>query len=174
MPNPWRKGPLTVNPYYRTAFRALGIERDAAWLARDAAWRADLGERVQSRGRVVKHKPGHLRLGEQPLTLADVTDAGKTLADPTGSILEELLEHQKEDLPTDEIERLAARLPRPDWPERVPEPRHLTFLLRAVPDLLQAFLEDGMPVDVPAYPVDTDLIPPFSLSEEDHHGGSWH
>jgi hypothetical protein len=159
MTNIWRKGPLTTNPYYETAFQALGI-------ARDVTSRATIGQKVEERRQAVAMMPGFYTLGERPLTEPDIADAAQIMSDPTRRILEELLEHKPESLQVDEIERIRARLKAPDWPEEPPGLRHLAFLLRVVQEFALEHLKSLPPAKVPPFPIDTDPIPPFGLPEE--------
>jgi len=159
MTNIWKKGPLTTNPYYETAFKALGITRDVTSLA-------EIGQKVEERRQAVGSVPGFYTLGERELTQEDITNARQILFNPTRRILEELLEHKPERLQVDEIERLQAWLPMPDWPDEMPSPRHLKFLLRVVQEFALEYLKNLPPVKVPPFPVNVDPIPPFGLPEE--------
>ena len=160
--NIWKKGPLTTNPYYETAFQALGITRDVTA-------RAEIEQKVGERRQAVAHVPGYYRLGKRALTQADVAKARQTLLDPTQRILEELLEHQPESPPIEALERFKSRLPKPppDWPETPPPPQHLQFLLLAVREYAREYLDNLPPVEVPAFPVDLRPIPPFGWLEDD-------
>jgi hypothetical protein len=160
MTNIWKKGPLTINPYYETAFRVLGITRDVTS-------RAEIGQRIEERRQAVAMMPGFYNVGERPLTGSDITAAGQILSDPTRRILEELLEHRPESLPVDEVERVRARLAMPDWPDGPLPLRHLAFLLRVVQEMAQDYLENLPPVEVPPFPIDIRSIPPFGLLEEE-------
>jgi hypothetical protein len=159
MTNIWKKGPITLNPYYETAFQSLGITRDVVS-------RREIGQKIEERRQAVRNVPDFYMLGERVLTETDITNAGQILSKPTRRILEELLEHKPERLQVDEIERLHARLKTPDWPEKPPPPRHLKFLLRVIQELAVGFLENLPPVDVPPFPIDVKPIPPFGLPKE--------
>jgi hypothetical protein len=156
--NIWRKGSLTTNPYHETAFQVLGITRDVISLA-------EIAQRVEERRQAVESMPSFYTLGERDLAPTDISSARQILFDPTRRILEELLEHKAECLQVDEIERLQNRLPMPDWPEEVPAPRHLAFLLRVVQEFALEILKSLPPVEVPAFPVDLTPIPPFGLPQ---------
>lgn len=158
MSNIWKKGSLKINPYYETAFQVLGITRDVTS-------RTEIGQRVEERRQAVRNVSGFYTLGERALTETDITNASQILSDPTRRILEELLEHKPEQLPTEEIERIQARLNIPDWPEK-PPPRHLKFLLRVVQELALEYLQNLPPIEVPPFPVNVNPIPPFGLLEE--------
>jgi hypothetical protein len=160
MTNIWRRGPLTTNPYYETAFQALGILCDVTSLL-------EIGQKVEQRRQVVQNMPGYYSFGERSLTGPDITRAHQVMSDPTRRILEELLEHRPEQLEVEEIERLQARLMMPDWPEKTPPPRHLAFLLRAVQEFALEFLKNLPPVEVSPFPIDVTPIPPFDLVEKD-------
>lgn len=165
MTNIWKKGSLKTNPYYETAFQALGITRDIISLA-------EIGQKVEERRQAVKAMPGYYKLGERDLTQADITNARQILFNPTRRILEELLEHNPESLPVDEIERLQTRLKMPDWPETIPPPRHMIFLLRVVQEFVLDYLRNLPAVDIPPFPIDVTPIPPFGLLEEAEDDGS--
>jgi hypothetical protein len=156
--NIWLKGSVKTNPYYETAFQALGISRDVVS-------RAEIGQKVEEKRQAVRLMPGFFKLGERPLTDPDVTQAGQILADPTRRMLEELLVHKPETLPVDELDRLEARLPQPDWPEELPPPRHLRFLLRVIQEMALDALANLPPVDPPPFPINLDTIPPFGPEE---------
>lgn len=158
--NIWLRGSIQTNPYDETAFQALGINRDVVA-------RLEIGQRVEERRQAARLMPGFYRLGERPLTDPDVTQAAQILADPTRRILEELLVHKPEALPLEELERLQTRLPQPDWPEELPPPRHLQFLVRVIQEMALDTLAQLPPVGVPPYPVNLDTIPPFGAEEVD-------
>jgi len=162
MENIWLRGKQASNPYDQTAFQVLGLRRDVMLLA-------EIAQRVEERRQAVKSVPGFYTLGDRDLTLSDITQARKILFDPTRRILEEILEHNPEDLQVDEVERVLARLPVPNWPQEPPAPRHLTFLLRAVQALAWQIVEDLAPVEVPPFPLDLEPIPPFGLPDRDSH-----
>ncbi len=147
-----------TNPYYETAFQALGINRDVVS-------RPEIGQKVEERRQAARLMPGFYRLGERPLTDADVTQAAQILADPTRRMLEELLVHQPESLPVDELERLQKRLPQPDWPEELPPPRHLRFLVRVIQEMALDYLAQLPPVGLPPDPINLNTIPPFGAEE---------
>ncbi len=160
--NIWKKGHLTTNPYYETAFQALGITRNVTS-------RVEIGQKVEERRQAVRNVPGFYKLGERDLAETDVTRASQILSDPTRRILEELLEHKPERLQVDEIESLRDKLKMPDLqdlPEAFPPPRHLKFLLRVVQELVLEYLKNLPPVEVPPFPVEVTPIPPFGLLEE--------
>ena len=157
--NIWLKGSVKTNPYHETTFQALGITRETIS-------RVEIGQKVEERRQAVRLMPGFFQLGERPLTNTDITQAAQILADPTRRILEELLTHKPEVLPVDELERLQPRLPQPDWPEELPPPRHLQFLIRVIQEMALDYLTKLPPVNVPPYPVNLDTIPPFVPKEE--------
>lgn len=153
----WKKGALTTNPYYETAFQSAGITRDIIT-------RAEIDQRIGERRQAVAAAPGYYRLGARALTLADITIARQILLDPTRRILEELLEHQPEQLEASELERLRDRLTLPIGVRA--SPRHLAFLLRAAQELAREFLLEQQPAEPPPYPVDLAIIPPFGFALE--------
>lgn len=156
--NIWLRGSIQTNPYDETAFQVLGISRDVVS-------RLEIGQKVEERRQAVRLMPGFYRLGARPLTDPDITQAAQILADPTRRMLEELLAHKPETLPVEELERLQTRLPQPDWPEELPPPRHLQFLVRVIQEMALDYLSKLPPVTAPPYPVNLDTIPPFGPEE---------
>lgn len=159
MVNIWKKGTITTNPYRETAFQALGITRDVVS-------RAEIGRKVEERRQAIKNVPGHFSINSRPLTQTDITNAREILFNPTRRILEELLEHKPEHPQVEEIERLRERLPKPGWSEEIPMPQRLAFLVPVILDFVKELLENLPPVEVPPFPIDLQLIPPFGFPRE--------
>jgi hypothetical protein len=162
MTNPWSRGNCRINPYYVTAFRAAGIDRNVTAPA-------EVDQRIAERREAVKSAPGYYRLGDRALTLEDLTEAREILLDPARRIGEELLEHAPEALEVEELSRLAAGLPPPPGPEEPPRPRHMRFLLRVVQDVARQALASLPAADVPPA-VPLSIIPPFDLCPEPDNG----
>jgi hypothetical protein len=158
MANIWYRGSVTVNPYHENAFKAIGMRRDV--VAPD-----QVSQKVEERRQAVQAVPGVLKLAGRDLTQADITAARQVLFDPNRRMLEELLEHQPEAFPADELKRILSRLSAPGWPQEPPPIRSLAFLLRVVQDLVIQFAEELPPIEPPPYPVDTTPIPPFGPAE---------
>ncbi len=159
MINIWKKSSLTTNPYRETAFQALGITRDVVS-------RAEIGRQIEERRQAIKNVPGYFLLNSRPLTQTDITNAREILFNPTRRILEELLEHKPEHPQVEEIERLRERLPKPDWPQEIPMPVRLAFLVPVILDFARQYLENLPPLEVPPFPIDLTFIPPFGILRE--------
>ena len=159
MTNIWNRGSVTINPYHENAFKAIGMRRDV--VAPD-----QVSQKVEERRQAVQVLPGVFKFAGRELTQADITRARQVLFDPNQRMVEELLEHQPEVFPGDDLERILTHLAAPDWPQEPPPLRSLAFLLRVVQDLAVQFAGDLPPIEVPPYPVDTTPIPPFGLTEQ--------
>ena len=100
MANVWRRGPITQNPYVRTAFRITRVSRETAR-------RAAVVQRIGQTKRMVETIPGAHKIAGEPVVLADVIAAEQLLLDPAQRVPEELLHHAAEKPPTDYARRLA-------------------------------------------------------------------
>jgi hypothetical protein len=160
MSNIWLKGSLSTNPYYENAFQIAGLWRDVVdrLLIQTAIVNRKQGLRVMG--------PEHYPLGRRFLESNDLNLAEDILLDANRRILEELLEHAPEHLPTGQIERFLARL-------TVPPPvgeltiRHLVFMERVVQALAQELLVNLPVADVPPWPIDLTPITPFGWQGKD-------
>jgi hypothetical protein len=160
MTNIWKtKGPVTSNPYHQTAFKAIGMNRSV--VAPD-----QVAQIIEQRRQALRAMPGVFKFDSRELTQADITMARQILLDPHQRMLEELLEHQPEEFPTDELDRLYARLVSLGWEMPPPDQPNAKFLLRVAQELAHQFA-DELPLTDPApYPVDSDLIPPFGKPDQ--------
>lgn len=109
----------------------------------------------------IRDNPGIYRFGDESLEEEHITKALEILLNPTRRILEELLEHPPETLPTDELERFKQRFQLPSWPDSPPEAENLSFLLRVVQDLACQFINELPPVNPSPFPVDLTPLAPF-------------
>lgn len=161
MTNIWRREPLKLNPYYRTAFQALGITRDETSLH-------EIEAVIQDRLDAVECAPDLYRLGDEPLTPSDIVGAREWLFDPNKRALQALLSHRPEGVPTANMEPIWERLL--DAIRGAEEDASLAFLQVVIQAETAAMVAEAGPVDVPPYPVDLALIPPFGVEENDHVG----
>jgi len=156
MKNIWIKGPLTVNPYYETAFKILGISPDMTSPVQ-------ISQKIEERRQAVRNKPGFYKLGKRDLTLSDINSASQTLLNPTERILEEILEHKPEQLEIEEIKRLKSRLPEPDW--HISSPRHLKCLLKIVQEFVMQYHKDLPSPEIILFPFELKPIAPCYSSK---------
>jgi hypothetical protein len=84
--NPWRRGPLTVNPYYRTAFAVTRVPREVVQR------KTVVGVIGQTR-KVVRTDPRAHELVGGPVTEPELNAAEQILLDPHRRVIEELLTH---------------------------------------------------------------------------------
>lgn len=101
--NPWRRGPITRNPYYRTAFHVSAVSPSTVS-------RKDLREDLRQAQDLVRRIPGARSIGGEAVTEADVLAAGRILSDPSERLEEELLAHYPESFATPLVEHLRASL----------------------------------------------------------------
>jgi hypothetical protein len=106
--NPWRRGPVTTNPYWQSAFR---ITRTA----REITQQRTLVQRITETRSILRTNPAAHTVQGKSVTQEQLNAAEKTLLDPQTRILEELLHHRTERPPLDQIRRLLGELtPSPD------------------------------------------------------------
>jgi hypothetical protein len=156
MPSIWKRASVTINPYRVTAFKALGVLMNTEVLA-PAEIDAIAGQQKAGIG----DNLGVYRFGEEFLEEKHITQALEILLNPTRRILEELLEHQPEAFPADDLERFKQRLQRPPWPDSPPEVENFSFLLRVVQDLARQFASELPPVYPSPFPVDLTPLAAF-------------
>jgi hypothetical protein len=98
--NIWRRGSLTENPYYRTAFQVARVPPEVVQ-------HRTLVSMIGQTRRLIHGDPrAHVIQGE-PVTDAAVNVAEGVLLDARQRIVEELLEHATEEPPLDGVRRLA-------------------------------------------------------------------
>src|SRR5262245_29141706 len=100
--NIWRRGPLTRNPYARTAFRVARAPRDTV------RHRTIVQLIGRTRRIVTTNAQMHLVCG-QPVSEAELNAAADILLKPQERILEELLEHAAERPRFEQAQKLARR-----------------------------------------------------------------
>lgn len=160
MTNIWKKkGPITSNPYHQAAFKAVGMSRSV--IAPD-----QVAQVIEQRRQALRAIPGAFQFDGRELTQSDITAARQILLDPNQRMLEELLEHQPEEFPSDELDRLYTRLVSLDWDMPPPNQPNTKFLLRVAQELARQFADELPLADPAPYPVDGDLIPPFGKPDQ--------
>jgi hypothetical protein len=165
----WKRASVTINPYRVTAFKALGLLMNTEVLSP-----ADIDGIAGQQKNTIRDNPGIYKFGEEFLEEKHITQALEILLDPTRRILEELLEHQPEALPTDELERFKQRLPRPAWPDAPPEAENLSFVLRVVQDLARQFAGELPPLYPSPFPVDLTPLAAFQRAKKPEEDISTH
>ncbi len=160
--NVWRRGSLTENPYYRTAFRVGRVPRD---VVRHRTVVQLLG---QTR-RIVAADPQAHTVHSEPVTDAMLNAAEQVLLDPKQRIVEELLEHAPEEPPLERVRQLAqqaaALLAADD--DGPPVPGNLEVLRPWAGALVEQFLE-AVPGPDPSFgALELDLVPPFGRPGEE-------
>ncbi|MGB3975441.1 MAG: hypothetical protein WBM02_10395 [bacterium] len=158
----WNRGPLTENPYYRTAFRVARVPPE------ETRHRVMVSLINQTR-KVVRENPcGHM-IGMDPVTEPEINAAEKILVDPKQRILEEMLVHKTERLRLDQLKKLLKDIDEIvsnecRQPSRLSNVDGLQFILN---DLIKLYLSVS-PVPDPSFgALEMDLIPPFGIDEED-------
>ncbi len=154
------KGPVSVNPYDLSAFKAAGVPPDLMQPEQ-------INQMIEQRRQAVQVMPGRIIFAGRPLTLADLTAARRLLLDPNQRMLESLLEHTPESFPAEELEVLRERMRNlpVDLPAAAVEERLPGVLVRLTQTLACSFAAELPAIEVPARPVDLDPIPPFGKPE---------
>ncbi len=153
--NLWRRESLEYNPYYRTAFHAIGITPDETSLQA-------IGEYAEDRLNAVARDPKLYTLGADPLTAAIIVKARQRLFDPDQRILEELLIQPSVQPAQDQLSAIRQQLL--DALPSIPLACRFDFLHAVIREYSEMELP---PVDVPPFPVDQTLVPPFGLDDEE-------
>jgi len=84
--NVWRRGPLSRNPYYHTAFRLARVPRETTD-------RTLIVELVSQTRQLAEAVPDAHSIRGKPVADSEINRAELVLLDPRQRILEELLEH---------------------------------------------------------------------------------
>ena len=155
----WKKKDLGTNPYRETAFKALG-------LTRDAVTRGEIAQRAEERKQALAAMPDYYELGQRPLTAADINAAQQVLLAPSRRMEEELLEHQPEPFPAQEVERQLPELPWPERPTGPPPLANRAFWGHVARELACQALGQLPEVKLPPRPVATAPPPPMPLPEQ--------
>jgi hypothetical protein len=159
--NPWRRGPLTRNPYARTPFRVARVPRE---VTRRKTLLQIIGqtENLLSAGHEV---------GGEPVTQAELNATAQVLLDAKQRILAELLEHATERPPLERVRRLAREAaetmaaetesPTPEADAATPCFRNLRALDIWAQHLAQKFLEQADAPDASFGAFELTPVPPF-------------
>jgi hypothetical protein len=159
--NIWRRGPLTQNPYLRTAFRVARVPREITR-------RRTLVRLVNQTRHVVSIDPQAHTIRGAPVTMTKLNAAEQILLDPPQRILEELLEHAAEAPPLEQVRKLAAEATRAlaeDGLTSAPV-TNLRGLQLWAHSLAQQFLESVPGPDPSFGALELDIVPPFGHLEE--------
>ncbi len=101
--NPWRRGPVTVNPYRQNAFRIARVTREMVQ-------QRTLVQRVTETRNIIRTDAMAHTVGGEPVTHEQLNTAERTLLTPEERILEELLQHRAERPPVSHIRKLLTQL----------------------------------------------------------------
>jgi hypothetical protein len=157
--NPWMRGSILVNPYYRTAFKVARLPREVI--------RHRTVVRIIGQTRQIVETGGHL-VQSRPVSASEVNAAEQILLDPVSRVLEELLEHAAEKPPVELLRKLLkeavdALAPNPEAPFDIKNVRSLDAWL---PSLLAEFLEENPGPSASFGALELDIAPPFGREEE--------
>ena len=158
--NIWMRGPVTQNPYVRTAFRV-------AMLPREVVRRPSLVKRIAASRNLVAAAPGTNSIRGVPVTLEEMSAAETTLLKPEDRILEELLVHETESRDLRKVRALLAEVR-----EAMSVPDDAPVSVR--PDALRPFVRelekqafDQLPaVESGLGSLETGITPPFGETKE--------
>lgn len=152
----WNRGPITVNPYLRTAFRVTRVPREVVR-------HRTIAQLVSQTRQVVAADPRAHAIKGQPVAMTEINAAEEVLSDPGQRILEELLHHSEERLPVARMRKLLREVTR----EMTPQPEselpisNLSGLRPWARKLLCDFLSQAPGPDPSFGALETDLVPPF-------------
>ena len=152
--NPWRRGPLTRNPYIRTAFRVARVPREIT-RRRTLLQIISQTENLLGKGYYIE---------DEPVSQAELNVMTQILLDARQRIVAELLEHATEKPPLDRVRKLAREVAIAMTPEDEAGPIEITNL--RVLDLweqhlVQQFLEQAPALDPSFGATELRLVPPF-------------
>jgi hypothetical protein len=98
----WRRGPLSNNPYLRTAFRVARVTRETTR-------RRTIASMIAQTRNLLKRDPTAHAIAGRPVTQEELNSAEKTLLNAEQRIAEELLHHQTEQYPVDRLRKCLER-----------------------------------------------------------------
>ena len=152
--NPWRRGPLTRNPYHRTPFRVARVPRE---ITRRRTMLQLINQTENLLGK------GH-DIDNEPVSQAELNAMTQILLDARQRIVAELLEHATEKPPLERVRKLAREVAMAMTPEPEVAPLPITNL--RVLDLWAQHLAhqflDQMPMPDPSFgATELMLVPPF-------------
>jgi hypothetical protein len=159
--NIWRRGRLSDNPYYRTAFRVGRVPREVLR-------HRTIVQLVGQTRRIVKAGPLQHTISGKTVSDAEVNRAEGILSDPRERILEELLHHRTEKPSQTHIQRMMQKicgLMAPEPMENL-KPENPAALLPIALGLVNRLL-DVLPSPDPLFgQSELRIVPPFGLTEE--------
>ena len=158
--NIWRRGPLDMNPYWRTAFRVARVPREMTR-------RKSIVQTIAQTRRLAKDEGAHQICG-QAVSQAEINAAEQVLLDPRQRVSEELLEHASERFSADRIAALSREVAEalagnPLAPLGIVNPDWLREWSKA---LTREYIETQALPDPSFGALELDLAPPFGTREE--------
>ena len=158
--NVWLKGPVTRNPYVRTAFRV-------AMVPREVVRRPSLVKRIAVTRRIASSSPEMNSILGVPVTLEEINAAEAVLLNPEERILVELLVHETETRDLRAVRSLVAEVeaagPLPEAETMAVRPAALRVWME---ELLQQCLEEQPAADPEFGGMEMDITPPFGETSE--------
>lgn len=159
--NVWRQGPITENPYRRTAFRV-------AMMPREVTERASIVDYISEAREIVNVAPeSHKILGRQ-VTPEDLNDAETVLLKPEARICHELLAHATERASFDRLRKLESEAG--DLMAEYAKAESSSKMAAFSPILLE-FIRLYVKTACPSEPwfgaLELELVPPFGEPERD-------
>jgi hypothetical protein len=161
--NLWRRGSLTSNPYYRTAFRVARVPKAVVS-------RRTMVQLIRQTQQVIARDPQAHTIGGRPVTEAELTAAQQVLLSPPRRVLEELLEHSEERLPLERVRQLAAEAAQAMAAAAGDEPLRVANLKALRPwarRWLNQFVENAAGADPAFGALELTPVPPFGRPESE-------
>jgi hypothetical protein len=156
----WRRGPVTTNPYHRTAFAVARVPRE---VVRHKTVVALLGQARQ----VVRADPQAHVLPGGPVSEPEINAAERVLLDAPRRLAEELLVHAAEAPPLEAVRRLLAEVTEALAGDDEPAPGGREGLRCLLGPLVVEFLAAAPPSEPSFGALETESIPPFGGPEEE-------
>lgn len=159
--NPWRRGPVTQNPYYRTAFRVTRVPRE---ITRHSTVVKMIG---QTRNVVESDLSNHGIAGE-PVTMAELNAAEKVILNAVSRLHEELLHHAAEPSPFGQLRKLALEVEKQlANPETPPLSISRPAVFRPLAEHVLGLALESLPKPDPSFGArELGMPPPFAPSED--------
>ena len=152
----WRRGPVTKNPYLRTAFRVLKASREVTGTT-------TLVRLISQAENIAATNPRARSIRGEPVTLEEISSAQTTILDPEKRILEELLVHATERPSTKRLKQLA-RMAAEAMAEDEEAPPRITNWKALRPwldDLMRQCLADATPAEPIFGAMELAPVPPL-------------
>lgn len=158
--NPWRRGPVTTNPYARTAFRVAGVSRDVVR-------HRSLVQRLAETRNVIHSDPAAHVIGCRPVTPEEINAAEEVLLDPKRRVTEELFHHAREELAVAPLRELIRRCEETVASDARSLEQGRCAALKSLATHLQGlYLEQAGGADPFLGALETGLVPPFGPTED--------